>query len=128
MINRSFSFKDTPQALKISLMGVPILANNNLTMLRIEVEWSGETGGPVNLLNDDGIPQQIAFDHSDILGMAVKRIRGKLDYVPIGFQLLPDRFTLLLLLTILSFPKGREQRSRSLSLCGEAIGGALSAP
>jgi 8-oxo-dGTP diphosphatase len=27
--------------------------------------------------------------------MAVKRIRGKLDYSPIGFQLLPERFTLL---------------------------------
>ena len=26
--------------------------------------------------------------------MAVKRIRGKLDYAPIGFQLLPSTFTL----------------------------------
>jgi 8-oxo-dGTP diphosphatase len=30
-----------------------------------------------------------------MIGMAVKRIRGKLDYAPIGFQLLPDHFTLL---------------------------------
>jgi 8-oxo-dGTP diphosphatase len=36
----------------------------------------------------------LAFDHADILGMAVKRIRGKLDYTPIGFQLLPETFTL----------------------------------
>ena len=31
---------------------------------------------------------------TEILGMAVKRIRGKLDYTPIGFQLLPETFTL----------------------------------
>ena len=36
----------------------------------------------------------LAFDHDDIIGMAVKRIRGKLDYAPIGFQLLPEAFTL----------------------------------
>jgi 8-oxo-dGTP diphosphatase len=29
-----------------------------------------------------------------MLGTAVKRIRGKLDYAPIGFELLPDRFSL----------------------------------
>ena len=34
------------------------------------------------------------FDHADILGLAVKRLRGKLDYTPIGFQLLAETFTL----------------------------------
>lgn len=37
---------------------------------------------------------QLAFDHAEILQMALKRIRGKLEYVPIGFELLPERFTL----------------------------------
>ena len=60
----------------------------------MEVPWQGETGGPVQVLHDDGSPVELAFDHDDILGMAVKRIRGKLDYTPIGFQLLPDTFTL----------------------------------
>lgn len=36
----------------------------------------------------------LAFDHDAILGVAVERIRGKLDYTPICFQLLPPRFTL----------------------------------
>ena len=36
-----------------------------------------------------------AFDHGAILAAAVERIRGKLDYAPIGFELLPDTFTLL---------------------------------
>ena len=40
-------------------------------------------------------PSPLAFDHAGILAAAVERIRGKLDYAPIGFELLPDAFTLL---------------------------------
>jgi 8-oxo-dGTP diphosphatase len=72
----------------------PLQAGEQPALLRLAVEWSGETGGPVKVLDRDGQSLPLAFDHADILGMAVKRIRGKLDYVPIGFQLLPDRFTL----------------------------------
>ena len=36
----------------------------------------------------------LAFDHQKILQTAIKRIRGKLAYTPIGFQLLPEKFTL----------------------------------
>ena len=43
----------------------------------------------------DGSACELGFDHDDMLGMAVKRIRGKLSYTPIGYQLLPAEFTLL---------------------------------
>ena len=36
----------------------------------------------------------LAFDHADILQMALERLRGKLRYQPIGFELLPKKFTL----------------------------------
>ena len=36
----------------------------------------------------------LAFDHAQILQVAVDRLRGKLRYVPIGFELLPPKFTL----------------------------------
>lgn len=36
----------------------------------------------------------LAFDHADILKMALKRLRGKLRYHPVGFELLPKKFTL----------------------------------
>ena len=36
----------------------------------------------------------LAFDHDEILRTAVERIRGKVRYVPIGFELLPRKFTL----------------------------------
>lgn len=60
----------------------------------VQVPWSGETGGPVQVVDGDGKTGRLAFDHTRVIGMAVKRIRGKLDYAPIGFQLLPPTFTL----------------------------------
>jgi len=36
----------------------------------------------------------LAFDHSEILATALTRLRGKLRYQPIGFELLPNHFTL----------------------------------
>ena len=36
----------------------------------------------------------LAFDHPDILQMALERLRGKLRYQPVGFELLPKKFTL----------------------------------
>ena len=43
---------------------------------------------------------ETAFDHAEMLGVAVKRLRGKLNYTPIALSLLPERFTLRALQTI----------------------------
>ena len=68
---------------------------------RLDIPWPGETGGPVAALAPaspgaptPGTPLPLFLDHADILGLAVKRLRGKLDYSPVGFQLLPPEFTL----------------------------------
>jgi len=37
---------------------------------------------------------KLAFDHPDILQTAVERLKGKVRYQPIGFELLPPKFTL----------------------------------
>jgi 8-oxo-dGTP diphosphatase len=37
----------------------------------------------------------LAFDHAEILRMAVYRLKGKIRYQPIGFELLPEKFTLV---------------------------------
>jgi 8-oxo-dGTP diphosphatase len=36
----------------------------------------------------------LAFDHDEIIETAIERIRGKIAYRPIGFELLPKKFTL----------------------------------
>jgi 8-oxo-dGTP diphosphatase len=36
----------------------------------------------------------LAFDHAEILRVAHERLRGKVRYDPIGFELLPEKFTL----------------------------------
>lgn len=46
------------------------------------------------LLADVAQAPELAFDHGVILATAVQRLRGKLDYVPLAFALLPEKFTL----------------------------------
>lgn len=48
-------------------------------------------------IND--IPE-LAFDHTQILEMAKERLRGKIKYQPIGFELLPEQFTIPELLNL----------------------------
>ena len=44
--------------------------------------------------DSEGHPIPLAFDHEEILGVAIARLQGKLNYSQIGFELLPNNFTL----------------------------------
>lgn len=92
-------------------------------LARLEVPWEGETGGPVSAHDQDGAELELALDHAAILGMAVKRLRGKLDYAPIGYQLLPERFTLRALQnvheTVLGRPLNKDSFRRRMLASGE---------
>lgn len=37
---------------------------------------------------------KLAFDHKEILDKAIERLKGKIKYQPIGFELLPEKFTM----------------------------------
>lgn len=74
--------------------GPALLAAPDLMLADVEVDWTGEAGGPAVALGGDGRKLPLAFDHAVILGLAVKRLRGKLDYSDVAFALLPDLFTL----------------------------------
>jgi 8-oxo-dGTP diphosphatase len=65
-----------------------------LALAELTVPWKGEAGGPVEVRLADGDPLALAFDHGEMLALAMRRLRGKLDYSGIAFALLPDRFTL----------------------------------
>lgn len=68
--------------------------DENAVFAPVRVPWPGETGGAIEALGPSGAALPLAFDHAEIVGMAIKRLRGKLNYTPVGFQLLPESFTL----------------------------------
>ena len=61
----------------------------------------------------DGLPA-LAFDHADILEYALVRLRNKLEYTTVGFQLLPERFTLSELQQVYETILGRALDKRNL--------------
>jgi 8-oxo-dGTP diphosphatase len=61
---------------------------------RLRIPWAGEHGGPVEVIGADAKRRNVFLDHAEIIGLAVKRLRGRLNYSPVGFELLPPTFTL----------------------------------
>lgn len=56
---------------------------------------------------------QLAFDHAMILDKAVERLRGKVRYAPVGFELLPPRFSLTQLQRLYEIILGAELDKRN---------------
>ena len=48
----------------------------------------------------------LAFDHADIVAKAVDRLRGKVDYCPVAFALVPQAFTIAELRSVYEAIKG----------------------
>jgi 8-oxo-dGTP diphosphatase len=55
----------------------------------------------------------LAFDHAHILELAVERLRGKVRYAPVGFELLPPRFSLTQLQRLYEIILGAELDKRN---------------
>jgi 8-oxo-dGTP diphosphatase len=64
----------------------------------------------------------LAFDHKSILDYALERLRNKLEYTTVGFQLVPEKFTLGALQAVYEAILGRQLDKRNfrrkLSLLG----------
>lgn len=60
----------------------------------------------------DGLPS-LAFDHAEILETAVARLRAKLSYEPVGFELLDDKFPFSDLQKLYESIKGEEMDRRN---------------
>lgn len=57
---------------------------------RVRPEFGGELGWqPIRRL-----PTEVAFDHREIIDYALRRLRSKLGYSSLGFELLPEEFTI----------------------------------
>ena len=59
------------------------------------------------------MPEELAFDHGEILASAIERLRGKLSYSNVAYGLLPDEFTLSDLQTIYEAVLGRPMDKRN---------------
>jgi 8-oxo-dGTP diphosphatase len=85
----------------------------DVQLAELRVAWEGEQGGAAQTVDEEGRTRPLAFDHAEILGLVVQRLRGKLDYAPIGFELLPREFTLRDLQTIHETILGRRHNKDS---------------
>ncbi len=56
---------------------------------------------------------ELAFDHADILKYALQRLRYKLEYTAVGFELLPNEFTLTELQTAYEIVLGEKLDKRN---------------
>ncbi len=68
-----------------------VARNKDAVIARID---ASATDDGIAVRNEAGKALKLGFDHGRIIGMALQRIRGKLNYAPIGFELLADEFTL----------------------------------
>jgi 8-oxo-dGTP diphosphatase len=58
---------------------------------------------------------QLAFDHDDIIIIAIKRLRAKVRYQPVGFELLPEQFTLTQLQELYETVLGLKSKGKHLN-------------
>lgn len=54
---------------------------------------AGDDAKEVKWFNVKRLPK-LAFDHKDIVQMGLQRLRAKVRYQPVGFELLPEKFSL----------------------------------
>lgn len=69
-----------------------------------------------------GDTPRLAFDHDEILEKAVARLRAKVRYEPIGFELLPGKFTLSQLQRLYEKVLGRPLDKRNFRKKVESMG------
>ena len=107
---------------ELSLERFELLYEANLVVeaLRDERAVKGQSNSPLDttklsIFDDMGTP--LTSDHRRILATALGRLRGKLAYRPVVFELLPGEFTLLQLQRVaeaLSGAKSHKQNFRRL--------------
>jgi len=69
----------------------------------------------VQTLWDNSDTQRLAFDHREILTMAIERVRGKIDYSPIAFDLVPEAFSVAELRSVYEAVKGTTYNARNFN-------------
>lgn len=92
-LEQLYTFSDTDRDPREHVVTVAYYALVNL--LEHKVKASTDASNAAWFAIDDA--PNLAFDHNKILSVAYDRLRGKIRYQPIGFELLPSKFPLRLL-------------------------------
>ena len=79
----------------------------------IEADDDAEKGSATWMPVADLAGLEMAFDHDEILGVALKRLRSKLRWEPVGIDLLPETFTLTDLQTVYETVLGQSLDKRN---------------
>jgi hypothetical protein len=69
--------------------------NEELVLQRYELLWEAGSVAEAGKKNKDILGLAMAYDHRRILATAIARLRAKIKYRPVVFELLPEQFTLL---------------------------------
>ena len=89
-LEQLYSFDDPDRDPRGRVISVAYFALVNPTRLRVS---AGTMAHDVQWINHKKIPV-LGFDHRQIYKMALQRLRSKMLYFPVGFELLDDQFTM----------------------------------
>ena len=107
--------KRDPRGRVITVAYYALIASDKLSLV------AGADAAEAQWFPTSGVPP-LAFDHKSILDYALERLRNKLEYTTVGFQLLPEKFTLgelqAVYEAILGRPLDKRNFRRKLALLG----------
>jgi len=89
-LEQLYTFGEPDRDPKEHVVSVAHYALVNIRTHRVRAADDAREAGWFRVLD----PPPLAFDHPRILRMAHERLRGKVRWQPVGFELLPRRFTL----------------------------------
>ena len=89
-LEQLYTFGDPDRDPRGRVIAVAYFALVNLHEHRLHAATDADNAAWFGL---DDVPE-LAFDHARILETAIERLRGKVRYKPLGFELLPRKFTL----------------------------------
>jgi ADP-ribose pyrophosphatase YjhB (NUDIX family) len=89
-LEQLYTFGDPGRDPRTRVITVVYFALLNSERLQVK---AGDDAANVSWFSVSHLPP-LAFDHAKILQYALDRLRGKLQYMPIAFNLLPEQFTL----------------------------------
>ena len=89
-LEQLYTFSNTDRDPRFRVISISYYA---LVKLSCYLPQAGKDESNIKWFSLKVVPD-LAFDHNNILKISLERLKGKIKYQPIGFELLPEKFTL----------------------------------